>query len=98
MKQRPIDANDLRTLIVQDMDLYGVYGDSGKQFIPLYRVLLDIDTRKTINPAKHAHWIKELDFWRKCSACGEVWHETWVGSRQLKYCSNCGAKMKYERI
>ena len=45
---------------------------------------------------KHGEWERYLDFWRKCSLCGSIWHEQWVMSKELNYCANCGAKMDGE--
>lgn len=45
-------------------------------------------------PVRRGKWIETMEFYRKCSECGETWHEQWIMGKHLKFCPNCGADMK----
>lgn len=49
-----------------------------------------------VGSVRHGRWLAYCDFWRKCSECGETWHEQWVIRKALRYCPNCGARMDGE--
>lgn len=63
-----------------------------------YKVFEDtITLAPRVDPVKHGHWIKTLDyenghFYYRCSECGyhQVAHHF---ADEYKYCTNCGAKM-----
>ena len=62
-----------------------------------YVTSVQIKDAPTIDPESMrpvGRWEQYLDFWRKCSLCGENWHEQWVMAKHLNFCPNCGAKME----
>lgn len=60
------------------------------------KIIQAIDNQPTVKaePMRRGHWIPYLDYFKKCSECGDIWHETWVGHHAFSYCPKCGAKME----
>lgn len=53
----------------------------------------------TIDPVKHGKWINDKGLYR-CSVCNYLWTSFWAVVvpeermyKEMKYCTNCGAKM-----
>jgi len=87
MEQRLIDANALMADIESTIEQSGCVNHDGE-------IMDCIRYAPTIDPVKHAEWIKTDENKVKCGNCGE---EDYDYLNDFIYCPSCGARMDGEK-
>ena len=94
---RLIDADALRKVIQNDLDIGDNVGDDG-YYNAMYMCLEYIDKAPIIEERPTGEWIRYRDNPHqpehiKCSICGQYWSIA-DHDKTFEYCFKCGAKIK----
>lgn len=109
MEIRPIDANDLRDVLVSVRNDYENNGEMlrAKAVNCAIRILEDERVAPTLDyaPVRHGEWIEKIEPYAytasgreihifHCSVCDFTWANKRMVFDHFKHCPKCGAKME----